>query len=386
MKHIALVTTSFPDDTPGAEAAGSFVADFAEALAEHTRVTVVAPALSRKEPEHRGNLSIVPFPVPFLPLSLLTPANPLNWLPILRVLRAGLGTLRTVIEINRIDHVFALWALPSGYWAREIWKQHGIPYSIWALGSDIWGLGTFPVVRRVLRSILRDSCLCFADGHLLQREVEHISGRNCQFLPSSRKLPSSPGKQLSSGPPYSLAFLGRWHRNKGIDLLMDSLKLLIDADWAKIREIRICGDGPLHSQTKGACLELQAAGRPVATQGYIGKREAAELLTWADYLLIPSRIESIPVVFSDAMQCSCPVIATPVGDMPRLIEEYHSGVVATAVSAPSFADAIRAMLGSSPSIFEKGLANAAHAFDTTLAARQFLDHLTSSSSAPLVQK
>jgi hypothetical protein len=42
MLHVALVTTSYPDQQPGSEAAGSFVEDFAHALSEHARVTVIA--------------------------------------------------------------------------------------------------------------------------------------------------------------------------------------------------------------------------------------------------------------------------------------------------------------------------------------------------------
>jgi hypothetical protein len=45
MPHIAIVTTSFPGEKPGSEAAGSFVSDFTEELAKHAQVTVLAPGL-----------------------------------------------------------------------------------------------------------------------------------------------------------------------------------------------------------------------------------------------------------------------------------------------------------------------------------------------------
>ena len=69
MHHIALVTTSYPDGKPGTEAAGSFVADFAEELSRRVRVTVVA-AGTEDEVSETGTLCMRRFAVPRLPLSL----------------------------------------------------------------------------------------------------------------------------------------------------------------------------------------------------------------------------------------------------------------------------------------------------------------------------
>jgi glycosyltransferase involved in cell wall biosynthesis len=105
----------------------------------------------------------------------------------------------------------------------------------------------------------------------------------------------------------------------------------------------------------------------------MNREEAAAFYCRADYLLIPSRIESIPVVFSDAMQAGCPVIAMPVGDLPRLVAQYGVGVAASAVTPEAFADAIRAAVRTSPGVFQKGLLRAAQSFDIEQIVKQFLD-------------
>lgn len=354
-QHIAVVTTSFPDGEPGSEAAGSFVSDFAEALAEHVNITVIAPSQTRKADEHRGNLTIRRFTVSSLPLSLLKPSNPFHWPSIIQTLRSGQDAIHQLAREKKIDHVLALWALPSGYWARNIWKRDGIPYSIWVLGSDIWTLGKLPVVKNILAKVLKDSSLCFADGYQLKHDVEAISGRSCEFLASSRNLPIIEKKRLSSEPPYRFAFLGRWHSNKGVDLLIESLKMLGDEDWDKINEVRICGGGPLDAAIRSGCDSLKKAGRPVTAGGYLSREEAANLLRWADYLLLPSRIESIPVVFSDAMQAGCPVIATPVGDLARLMDKNSVGILADDVTPAAFAVAIREALNMPPASLNSGM-------------------------------
>jgi len=362
MPHIALVTTSYPTSHDGSEAAGSFVADFAQALTTYAQVTVIAPSLSAEVEQHKS-LTLWRFKVPRLPLSLLKPYNPLDWLAIIKTLRAGFIALEQVAQQSQIDHIFALWALPSGYWAKSIGDTYNIPYSTWALGSDIWSLGKVPVIKTLLKKVLKASHTNFADGYLLKQSVESISGRNCHFLPSTRALNISKQKQLSTNPPpYRLAFLGRWHPNKGTDLLVESLRTLSDTDWQRIEEIRICGGGLLEKTIESAHATLKAQGHPIVLQGYLNKTEAIELFLWADYVLIPSRIESIPVVFSDAMKCQCPIVSMPVGDLPRLVTEYQVGVLAADVSAQAFGSAISQILQQSPQTFVAGLEQAADDF------------------------
>jgi glycosyltransferase involved in cell wall biosynthesis len=380
MEHIVLLTTSFPDRQPGSEAAGSFVADFAAELSQYVSVTVLAPG-TRTSTESQESLTISRFAVPSLPLSLLKLSDPTDWINIARTFRAGQQAMDRISSEKQIDHTLALWALPSGYWARKTWKKHRVRYSIWALGSDIWTLGKIPVIKSFLSTVLRDSYKCFADGYLLKQDVESLSGRACEFLPSVRKLPVLERSRFAANPPYRLAFLGRWHPNKGIDLLLDSLHLLREEDWRNIREIRICGGGPLEKIVKSACANYQSSGRPVFNYGYLDKTKAAELLAWADYLIIPSRVESIPVVFSDAMQAQCPVIATPVGDLPRLVKDYKVGILASDVSAKALADSLRKTLQASPRSFQLGLINAQPHFNVRNTIQHFRNSVSNALAA-----
>jgi glycosyltransferase involved in cell wall biosynthesis len=368
-RHIVLITTSYPDGTPGSEAAGSFVADFAHALAGRFRVTVLA-AGSRDRQETDGGLSVRRFAVPRLPLSLLRASWPGDWPEIYRSLRAGSHALEDLVANDRPDHVLALWALPGGYWANRAGKRHGLPYSVWALGSDVWTLGRIPVLRRILGHVLRRAEHCYADGLELARDVERLSARPCGFLPSTRRLPEPANNSVASARPYKFAFLGRWHENKGVDLLLTALESLTEADWLGVREVRIFGGGPLESALHKGVEKLQDKRRPVTLGAYLDKQGAADLIGWADYLLLPSRIESIPVVFSDAVQLATPVIAMPVGDLPRLYRDFDVGVLAGTATAAAFADALRVALARDASGFAAGLESAREYFDLDRSAER----------------
>ena len=374
MTTIVLITTSYPDNVPGADAAGSFVEDFAIALSEKVRVVVVA-ASHESSLEERNQLTVHRFAVPSLPLSLLNPVNPFKWPAIFRTLRAGRHALDAMLESESVDHVIALWVLPSGWWALKAATARNIGFSTWALGSDIWTLSKVPLVRRIVIGVLRSAKFRFADGLELSAEVESLSGLPCSFLPSSRQLQVKRPVAVASQPPYKLAFLGRWHPNKGIDLLMEALAKMGDDDWAKIEEVRIFGGGPLENEVRANGQALVAAGRPVTIGGFLDRSAAAELICWADYQVIPSRLESVPVIYSDAMQCGTPVISTPVGDLPTLIGRHGSGLLAAAAEAPAIAASIREALDATASDYRTNLDAAAEEFDLSKATGRLLDLL-----------
>lgn len=370
MKRLLLISTSFPDRAyrPGQEAAGQFVYDLVHELTHHVSVCAVVPG-NRPCIERDGHLTVYRFRVPTLPLSLLKPANPAHWPKVLLTLCSGQKAVSSASASYSPDHIVALWSVPSGYWAQKT----GTPYSIWALGSDIWEFGRLPIVRGLLRRVLQNAVVRFADGHQLAEDVEAIGKKPCHFLPSSRRLIIGARKALAGQPPYNLAFLGRWHPNKGADLLMQSLQHLKGDDWERVREVRIYGGGPLEPVVTKGVRRLQAQGRPVTLGGYLGRKEAAELLSWADYLILPSRIESIPVIFSDALQAETPLIATPVGDLPRLLVEARAGILAKETTAGHLVEAIRHALARSPRDFQRGIAALRAQFDIQSTAIRLLE-------------
>lgn len=375
MKRLLLVTTSYPDLHQGQAAAGIFVQDFATELARQgMAVEVVAPSESTGLHNEAG-VKVRRFAVPKQPLSLLNPRFPGDWAAITQTLASGSRAVLQACDAARPDHILALWALPSGHWARQAARRHGTSYSTWSLGSDIWTLARIPLVRAHLRRILRGAAHRYADGYGLAADVEKISGLPCEFLTSSRHLPARTPRDWRTAGPYRLSYLGRWHPNKGVDLLLDALELMDGEAWLEIESVRIFGGGPLHKRVHDQAARLVAAGRPVEVGGYLEREGAIRLLEESDFVLLPSRIESIPVVFSDAMQMHCPIVATPVGDLPRLLEENPVGELAKAVSATAFADAICKILGNPPRDFEIGLTRAADAFRVEPTAAHLIKRL-----------
>ena len=340
---LVLISTSFPINGDGSEAAGSFVSDMAEEIAKHVPVRVVAPGITNVREQWSDNVEVFRYAAPAKPLSTLKPWVPSQLAEIRRVLRNGAKATDDAVAAGPAAHMLALWALPSGHWARNTARKTGVDYSVWTLGSDIWTLGKIPLLRSYMGKVLRDAAVCYSDGIKLAEDTRRIAGREVQFLPSTRRISRLRTEPPRAAAPYRLLFLGRWHPNKGVDLLFEALGLLDDADWCRIEMIEICGGGPMESLVMAGVEKLRTSGRPVRLRGYLDKDAAEEVLARTDYLLIPSRIESIPVVFSDAMKFGVPVVAMPVGDLPELVGA-GTGILAVALDAASFADAISTSL------------------------------------------
>lgn len=373
MARTLIVTTSYAFVDTGRDAAGGFVASFAEALRALEPVAVVAPVEKGAPMPADSDLELRPFEVPRVPLSLLSPTRPDHWQAIGATLRAGARAVAQTADAFDADRILALWALPSGHWARRAARHHGIPYYTWALGSDIWRLKRLPIVRRILSEVMRDARLNFADGLLLGEDVRALTGRPCEFLPSSRYLPipNGPEPRTETQRGVRLAYLGRWHPNKGVDLLLDALSRLDDRSWARIDEVRIAGGGPLAEDVTRAVASLTGRRRPVTLSGFLDRAGAAALLSWADALVIPSRVESIPVVFSDAMAAGLPVVATPVGDLPALVDEHGVGRVCPELTSTALADTIAEVLGAPLGRYRVNTARARAVFSPEGAARRF---------------
>jgi glycosyltransferase involved in cell wall biosynthesis len=73
------------------------------------------------------------------------------------------------------------------------------------------------------------------------------------------------------------------------------------------------------------------------------------------------------------VQLLTPIVATPVGDLPRLYEKYRFGIVATTTDARDYANALRVALSRSAGEFTPHLETAMSDFDLRTIVNDFLN-------------
>jgi glycosyltransferase involved in cell wall biosynthesis len=267
----------------------------------------------------------------------------------------------------RADAVLAMWAVPSGFWA----EGSGVRFAVWALGSDIWGLAQYPLGRQIVRKVLNSAGHIFADGQNLIEDIKDLTGRRAEFLASARTLPvesTAPAELAGSGPHF--LYIGRWDRAKGPDVLLEAFSL-VRRSLPDVR-LHLFGGGVMEDRLRHRALQPDLVDA-VHIHGYADPTTATAYLKACDALVIPSRIESIPVIFSDALACSCPVVATAVGDLEKLVSEHRVGTVCPPEDPRALSAAMASMVtGDQPprSRYGAQLARASSLFNPTRSAER----------------
>lgn len=348
--HILLLTSSYPASTEDSRSsAGLFVKDFAHELSKKMKVTVITENTQKAGEGPPASLEsgfrVIRFPWAGMDRPLSTLRFPKDLHLIFSVIFGGIWAASKFSRINQVDVALALWAIPSGVWALLLKWLHGIPFVVWCLGSDIWDYGRKPITNQMLCIILRQAMVLFADGYQLKDDVQSLSGKKCLFLPSSRRLPIDVSAKANIIPgKLNYLFIGRYHPNKGPDLLIEAIAKLDPSIKEKVH-FHLFGGGHLEKRLR-RMIDGENLSNVITMNGYIDQKDAVAYLKACDGLIIPSRVESIPVVLSDALQTGCPVLVSDVGDMGKLVRKYRAGIAFPPNSPTKLADAI-----------EKGFAN-----------------------------
>jgi len=113
--------------------------------------------------------------------------------------------------------------------------------------------------------------------------------------------------------------VGRLEKVKGIDLLLQSMALLMEEDLNV--HLTIVGKGRMEEWAK-VFIQKKGLGKRVSMVGNVSDPALASLYAFTDCVVIPSRSESIPLVFSEAIRFDKELIVTDVGDMGMLGRQY----------------------------------------------------------------
>lgn len=79
----------------------------------------------------------------------------------------------------------------------------------------------------------------------------------------------------------------------------------------------------------------------VSYEGWISGQKKIDCLTWEDVYILPSYNEGLPIAILEAMSYSHPVISTPVGGIPEVVENGVNGILVQPGNTQEIADAIK---------------------------------------------
>ena len=146
-----------------------------------------------------------------------------------------------------------------------------------------------------------------------------------------------PEKHVADGKLH-LMYMGEISKRKGgFDLLQ---AIADNKDYFKNKLVLRMGgnevDGDIKTFIKEHGLESF-----VSYEGWIAGQKKIDCLNWEDVYILPSYNEGLPIAILEAMAYSHPVISTPVGGIPEVIETGKNGMLVQPGDTKAIADAIK---------------------------------------------
>lgn len=139
-----------------------------------------------------------------------------------------------------------------------------------------------------------------------------------------------------------LLFFGRmdWFQ-KGLDILLDAFRLLVDR-YPGIR-LLVAGRGKDVERVQRRSRELGLE-HNVELVGSVSDEERRRLFAGARVLLMPSRFEGFGMVAAEAMASGVPLVAAAAGSLPEVVDAPNGGLLVPPADAASLADAVEELL------------------------------------------
>lgn len=125
-------------------------------------------------------------------------------------------------------------------------------------------------------------------------------------------------------PPVRFLFMGEIGPRKGIFDIIKALALHKNEIEGKL-ELRIGGNKREDELLEA--IEEGGLSNVVKFEGWISGEKKIELLNWADIFILPSYNEGLPISILEAMSYRMPIISTPVGGIPEVVNELNGKLV-----------------------------------------------------------
>lgn len=198
-------------------------------------------------------------------------------------------------------------------WAFNEERPFGIKSLLWIL--QMFSVATSNIAIAVSHAIKDKAPSFFAKKmNVIYNGIEDFS------LESKSKARSIIDPRSKNPKEYWFGIIAELNHNKGVDVAIKAFKNFADKDHKLI----IIGGGVARDDLEKLSAELNLT-QYIKFTGPIP--DASKLMKAFDLLLMPSRTEAMPYVPLEAGIAKVPIIASAVGGIPEIIENFKEGIL-----------------------------------------------------------
>ncbi|HYR26334.1 MAG TPA: glycosyltransferase family 4 protein [Aquabacterium sp.] len=178
-------------------------------------------------------------------------------------------------------------------------------------------------------------------------------------------------RQLGLDPTQALiGFVGRLSREKGLPVLIDALT--DPGQGMDACQVLIVGEGEMRPELEAL---IQARGLQDRVTLLGNRRDTPLIYSALDAFVLPSLMEAFPMVLLEALACGCPVVATDVGEVRRIVTHGETGLVVPAGDPQALRTALMTLLGQpevAADLARRGLSRVTDQFSAEQMAQRYL--------------
>jgi len=254
-------------------------------------------------------------------------------------------------QFGKPDLILAHSVTWAGYAAFLINREHQIPYLIvehrsffvWSTEKARQMVKPFyvPFFRKAYGHCKKLVLVSSSLSKGIEALVPDVKTRSMVIPNMIREDMFLPPAEPRHTKPFTFIWAGRLEHVKGLDLLLEAVKLLADRTERPFR-IRLAGKGSLKGELEQQAVRLGIAER-VKFLGRLSREEMQKEMQRANCKVLPSRYEAFGVVLIEAMATGLPVIATRSGG-PDSIINNENGLLVEAEHIEELAGAMEQMM------------------------------------------
>jgi glycosyltransferase involved in cell wall biosynthesis len=309
--HVLLLPAYYP--SPDAPLNGPFMRDLAQAISQLNQITVLAPWSPVADPEEAdGAVRVVRLPRP-------RRRGRVDTVQRLWALHRLLRRLRSEGRPVHLIHAHYFATGPSAALAGAL---HRLPVVITENATTCLEHNFTAYQARLARFAYRRAAVVCTDSTLSAECLRTLQPKaQYEVVPPVVEVDVfETSRSKRTGSPPQIVAVSNLFRRKGLDYLIEAVRLLI-ADGRDVA-LTIAGEGPQRAR-----LEAQAEGMPMRLVGSLPREEIRELLGQADLFAMPTLADTFGVSPIEAMAAGVPVVVTSAAGCADLIGPLGAKVV-----------------------------------------------------------
>ena len=263
-----------------------------------------------------------------------------------------LFSLIWLIKKEKINIVNSHWMVAQGLNGALVRKFSGIRHINTVHSAGLFALKRVPFGRYIARFIVRNSDHIITVSSFVKSNLDELVGYDTKaivcpmgidtntFVPKDQAVLR---EKYNMKEKYILLFVGRLVEKKGVQYLIDAMRIV--RNELPDLKLLIAGTGNLERQLKEKVSKSNLSSY-VSFLGAVKHEDLIDYYNICDLLVLPSifdkygHTETLGMVILEAMSCGKPVIASNIGGIPESVKDAHNGLLTIPKNPADIADKI----------------------------------------------